>query len=121
MTKSQLTILIFAAVITIFSSFAQAYTCVGPITYVGMSKGGVVAFSLPPLFVQEICSLNGNFNGVTPESCKGIFALLTAARLTGNKVRFQLRDDDGVGSCSGHKSWQPMTGYTWGPEMDTSY
>ena len=108
----QMILLIFA----MQSTFAQAtYTCSGPVTGVAINPGGfVVPGSMGGFNWVYVCQLGTNYNGVTPEACKAIYATLLIAQMSGKHV--MLWFDDG-GNCASHSAWAPLQGWYFGPQL----
>ena len=98
------------------STFAQAfYICSGPVTGVTISPSGlVVPENMGGFSWVYVCQLGTNYNGVTPEACKAIYATLLIAQMYGKQVRLWFADD---GNCASHPAWAPLQGWYFGPEL----
>lgn len=91
------------------------YSCVGPVAEVLVSPTGVVsAGSLGGITWGYWCSISSATNGVSPEACRGVLAVLLAAQTSGRDV--QVWFDDGL-SCTTRTPWTWQTGWYWGPAL----
>ena len=85
--------LVCAGVLSIFiSANANAnFTCVGQVTYLGMSPDGTITVSVG-FGTWYICNQTSAYtvNGLTytPEGCRAWYATLLAAKTSGQAVRF---------------------------------
>ena len=108
----QIILLIFS----VQSSLAQAnYTCAGPVTGLAISPAGLVtAESMAGFSWVYVCQLGTDYNSVTPEACKAIYATFLTAQLTGKQVMLWFADG---GNCTGHPSWAALQGWYFGPQL----
>jgi hypothetical protein len=60
------------------------------------------------------CTFNDSVNGVTPEACKGILAVLLAAQASGKQIRLWFDDSN---SCSTNRGWNWLSTLYWGPSI----
>jgi hypothetical protein len=94
---------------------AQSYTCSGPVSGVTLSPTGLVAAeTVAGINWPYICQMGANYNGVTPEGCKAIYATLMTAQLTQKDVMFWFSDN---ATCNTHPQWGPLTGWYFGPKL----
>ena len=97
--------------------FAQTtYTCVGPVTDLVVSPNGVVTASIGSLAWVYLCAIGttSNYNGVTSDACKAIYAHLLSAKTTGAQETFWFNDSL---TCTTHPAWANLTGWYFGPDF----
>jgi len=100
-------------------AFAAQYACSGPVNGVTVGPSGMVAAeSAGGQHWGYFCQLGATVNGVSPESCKGILAILLTAQSSGKSI--QLRYNDSI-DCSTHLTqqagWTFLSTWYWGPEI----
>jgi len=109
-----------ACVCTLFTfsaSVAQAnYFCTGVVDAVDVSPTGVVVVDSPAAGLRSfyVCQIGATTNGVGPDVCKAILAVLLASRTTGQLVEWAFSD---TLTCSTHPSWAWLTGWYYGPNL----
>jgi hypothetical protein len=97
------------------SALAVDYSCDGPVTGVTVGPGGhVAAANAGGQQWGYFCQLTGTTNGITPETCRGILALLLTAQASGKSVRLWYRDDN---NCSTYRGWNWLSTVYWGPAL----
>lgn len=84
------------------------YECSGTVTYLGFDSGsGTVTVSgpggLPAIYV---CSMVTNGNGWTTDTCKAAYAMLLAAKLSGQTADIFFSDNL---TCTTQPAWSPAT------------
>jgi hypothetical protein len=108
---------------------ATAYACIGTVTQVATPPNGTVnatfnfiqtsgtnAGSMP---WETLCSLTSTYNGVDPNTCKGVLSTLTTAHAMGSMVMMWFDNTTSPSSCSA-TGWQalgPAMGWYWGPSL----
>ncbi len=114
MTSARCTVCILLLFVSA-PAFAS-YACTGPVVGVHVNGNGLVAVeSIGTLSWPYFCALGQTTsNGVGPEACKGLLALLLTAQASGKQVKLWF--DDGL-TCSTHPSWNYLSGWYWGPEI----
>jgi hypothetical protein len=96
---------------------SATYTCTGPVSGVQISREGVVsADRLGGMSWTHLCSVEVVQNGVSPATCKSIYAMLLAAQTSGKTVSFWFNDDPNT--CASHVAWSWLTGWYWGPMLN---
>lgn len=110
-------VLLIAAASVLTSQTALAdYTCSGPVSGVQISPGGVVsATSYAGLSWVYLCSVETSQNGVSPATCKSIYAMLLTAQTSGKSVTLWFNDEPKT--CTSHTPWTWITGWYWGPAL----
>lgn len=92
---------------------AAQYTCTGTVVGLVVSPSGIVSGqSIGGLPWQSICQLGSAANGVSPDACKAVYAMLLSAQISGKTVTFWFSD---AGTCSTHYAWTWLTGWYYGP------
>lgn len=93
------------------------YSCVGPVSGTQIAPNGVVmANTIAGIGTPYLCSVNTTTNGVSPDACKAIFALLLTAESQGRNVIMWLNDEPNT--CSSHAGWSWLSGWYWGPMLN---
>jgi hypothetical protein len=96
-------------------ALAVDYSCDGPVNGVTVGPGGhVSAASAGGQQWGYFCQLGATTNGVSPEACKGMLAVLLAAQASGKSVRMWFRDSN---NCSTYRGWNWLDTLYWGPSM----
>jgi hypothetical protein len=96
-------------------AFAADYSCDGAVTGVTVNGSGIVsAANAGGQSWGYFCQLGQTTNGVTPEACKGMLAILLAAQSSGKGVRIWYRDS---ASCSTYRGWNWLDTMYWGPTL----
>ncbi|HEY8102388.1 MAG TPA: hypothetical protein VIF82_16740 [Burkholderiaceae bacterium] len=95
---------------------AASYACSGVVTGVALSPSGVVTvYSADAgLNAAYICQIGSTYNGVGPDACKAILAVLVSAKATGIHAEWSF--NDGL-SCTTHPAWDVLTGWYYGPVL----
>jgi hypothetical protein len=99
------------------SSAAHAnYACIGTVkTVTGRGETVAAIFSYAPNSWTYLCSMSAAApNGVTPEQCKNVYAMLMAAQLAGKSVQMWYSD---ALTCDTQPTWAYTTGWYWGPML----
>lgn len=110
-------VLVAAASVLASQTALANYTCSGPVSGVQISPAGVVsAASYAGLSWVHLCSVETAQNGVSPATCKSIYAMLLTAQTSGKSVRLWFNDDPNT--CASHTPWTWITGWYWGPMLD---
>jgi len=96
-----------ASILTIVSGLASAdYTCLGRIENLNQNRDGTVSLISQEIFGdtagRKICSLNGDWKGVSPSVCKGWLSKLLTVKASGKKVTIQYVDNN---NCTSQPSW----------------
>lgn len=109
--------LVQALVLILLSPSAWAtYTCTGPVSGTQIAPSGVVmANSISGIPAAYLCSVVSTTNGVAPEACKSIYAMLLTAESQGRSVIMWFDDDPNT--CASHTGWSWLTGWYWGPML----
>jgi hypothetical protein len=95
------------------------YACTGNVTGVSVNPAGSVILSTDAGFNSVgICQLGQTFNGATPEACKGVMAILIAAKLGNRPVTVYFNDGASGMTCTNHPSWDTLTGWYFGPVIN---
>jgi len=120
----QAMILVVAAVFWVSQSAWANYSCTGTTTEVAIDQyGGVNTSNSSGLSWVWLCSIANPSNGVPVDSCKAMYAMLLASKLSGSQVTYWF--SDGL-SCTSHPAWQTLTsgsyggspaGWYWGPAL----
>jgi hypothetical protein len=108
-----------AAAIVAMSLAAPAwanYVCQGTIDSVALNTGGTVTVqsTAAGLYPAFICAIGTTVNGVGPEQCKAILAMLITARTSGQQVQWYF--SDGL-TCTTHPAWAWLSGWYHGPVL----
>ena len=112
---SKIKVLVFVAIV-FYASNVIAYSCVGGVNGVHVDESGYIsASSVAGMSWVYFCSVSETYNGVTPQTCKVIYASLLSAQLANKNVRLWFYD---TGNCSTHPAWQQLTGWYWGPSIE---
>jgi hypothetical protein len=93
------------------------YTCTGTVTDLALNLNGLVTVTVGPLTNVYLCEIGSAYNGVSSDVCKAIYAHLLTAKVNGLQESFSFSDDGTGGTCAGHTSWAPLTGWYYGPEF----
>lgn len=97
---------------------AVNYACSGPVNGVTVGPGGTVsAAAAGGQSWGYFCQLESTANGVTPEACKGILAVLLAAQASGKHVTVWYSDDFDCAWRATHGSWAFLANWYWGPTI----
>ena len=107
----------FIVLISLFSFQAFAtYTCAGKVKGLTISpqSGQLLAETLATFTWPGICSINTDFNGISPEVCRVIYSTLLTAQTTDKTVTFWFNDNLDC-STNSHPAWHPLTGWYFGP------
>lgn len=109
--------IIRALALFLFSPMAWAtYTCTGPVSGTQIApNGAVMANSIAGIPAPYLCSVASTANGVAPDACKSIFAMLLTAESQGRNVILWLNDDPNT--CASHTGWSWLTAWYWGPML----
>ena len=96
------------------------YTCTGPIKGVTVDPltGNVVPGVISGITRPVMCSLEQTRNGVSPNMCKQILAVLLTAQVSGKNVVLWFKDDATGGNCATHGQWTDLSGWYYGPQME---
>lgn len=96
-----------------------SYTCSGEVygLSVNPKSGQVLAERAGGLDWPVLCSLKSEANGVSIETCKGIYSMLLGAQMAQKDVMFWFNDEASGGSCSSHNAWGFLTGWYFGPML----
>ncbi|SHN20477.1 hypothetical protein [Rhizobacter sp. OV335] len=98
---------LLAALLTVSSPAAWSiYSCAGPVGFLGIDQGGVVAVALSNATpIHKVCSIGtqGAFQ-MAPVPCKAVYAALLSARLTGKSVTIYYEDNGRT--CATLPSWE---------------
>jgi hypothetical protein len=112
------TIVICLCTLFAFSaSVARAnYFCTGVVAAVDVSPSGLLVVDSPDAGLRSfyICQIGATNNGVGPDACKAILAVVLASRTTGLPVDWGFSDSL---TCSTHPSWTYLTGWYYGPNL----
>ena len=105
-----------AAAFISLPALAVDYACDGPVNGVTVGPSGVVsAASAGGQSWGYFCQVNGTSNGISPEACRGMLAVLLTAQASGKQVRIWFRDD--YNNCSTPRGWAWLSTMYWGPSM----
>lgn len=92
------------------------YECYGVlVTGAGVDVDGGVFVTLQGTIKGRhlgVCDLNEVSNGVEPEACRGLFALLHSARLSNRPLMITMKDNQNVAACPKElllPSWSPLS------------
>ena len=103
------TVLFFIMSIFLFNSSSYAnYACKGKVTTIALNASGILTISVGNINWVYLCSLSTPHNAVAPEACKGMLALLTAAKLTGNDISLYFTDTSNDCTNSAHPAWSDL-------------
>jgi hypothetical protein len=93
------------------------YVCTGNLTSVATTPAGHVVISTDAGFNSVyVCKLGATYNNASPEACKGVLAILLAAKMSSRSVNFYFQNDDL--SCANRPAWNDLTGWYYGPAMN---
>lgn len=93
---------------------AQAYVCQGVVKGASLEAGGdVIVQSVgTALTWPRFCNVNRTANGLEPAACKGMYATLLTAQLTGRPVTVWIHGDaNDTNRCSTLTPWQYVQGF----------
>lgn len=119
----------FLAIVSLLSAWspqvsAEAYACTGTVTQLALPPNGVlnVSFGFQPsaaMNYQDLCSMNEDWQGIKPSTCKAIMAQLMLAYQTQRSVTMYFNTAT-PGNCS-KQAWTPihLYGWYWGPMLNT--
>jgi hypothetical protein len=100
------------------AAFAVNYACSGPVNGVTVGPGGTVsAESAGGQHWGYFCQLGATANGINPDACKGILAVLLAAQAQGKQVNLWYNDDYSCAWHAANGSWAYLTTWYWGPTL----
>ena len=99
LVKSTLAVALIAFSQTTYANFA----CAGKMLRVALSPSGTVQVH-NGYGTHYLCEIDGNSVGFTPESCKAVFSMLLAAKLSGEVVTFYYRTGNYT-SCADLPNW----------------
>ena len=104
-----------AALLVSQAAFAN-YSCTGTVDQIDVSPTGVVVFASASMGLTSVylCQIGTTMNGVDPEPCKSIVAVLLTAHATGAQIDLSFSDSL---TCSTHPAWAWLTGWYYGPNM----
>ena len=111
----------FSCALLSAAASATAYSCVGKVDRVSAGPGGDVSasftFETGSMHWQDVCRLHEDFEGIAPVACKGVLAMLTTARMSGQRVEVWF-DNQTPGQCNA-TPWQRLKslGWYWGPSV----
>lgn len=108
--------LLISSVIAPHIAQAAVYSCSGAVTGVALNPSGLVTvYSADAgLNAAYICQIGSTYNGVGPDACKAILAVLVSAKATG--IHAEWTFDDGL-SCTTHPAWGDLKGWYYGPVL----
>ena len=100
------------------------YACTGTTSVVAIDQySNVYMSNSSGIQFVGLCNVGSPANGISVESCKAMYAMLLASKLSGAQVTFWF--SDGL-SCTGHPAWGTLTsgsyggspaGWYWGPAL----
>lgn len=109
--------LTLAAGLLLGSRLAGAYQCVGLVGGTQIAPTGVVSAEyIAGMNWVYLCSVTTTTNGITPDTCKTIYATLLTAETQSRPVMLWFNDDPNT--CASHPAWAWLTGWYWGPMLD---
>lgn len=101
---------------------ADAYSCAGVVAQLTVPPNGIVnvSFSFPPssgMSYQDLCSVNEDWQGVKPSTCKAILAVLMTAHQAQRPITMYFNTAT-PGVCS-KPAWSSIHqyGWYWGPVL----
>lgn len=100
-----------------FSSYVNAYECTGKVNNVVINPAGIVTLSFGNINWVYLCSVSESYNGVTPESCKAMFSLLIAAKLSDRNITMWFSDDSANCTNTKHTAWETLKNWYYGPAL----
>lgn len=107
--------IVSASVLVSQAALAVDYACDGPVNGVTVGPGGhLSAASAGGQSWGYFCQVNATTNGVSPEACRAMLAVLLTAQSTGKQVRIWFRDDL---NCSAYRGWGWLSTMYWGPAL----
>jgi hypothetical protein len=94
------------------------YACSGPVNSVTVGPSGVVsAGAAGGQSWGYFCQLGATTNGIGPDACKGILAVLLAAQSSGKHVQIWFNDNHDCTWRASNGSWAYLQDWYWGPAM----
>ena len=99
------------------ASTAQAnYFCQGVVDQIDVSPSGLVTVdsAAAGLQFQYLCMIGTTTNGVSPDTCKSLLAVLTTAFITQQQVQWAFSDSL---TCTTHPAWNWLAVWYWGPNL----
>lgn len=114
--KKQLLILFLSILFS--STAAFAYTCAGKVSGVSIeaTSGHVLVEKIGPLSWPRLCSVDREYNGISPEACRTVYSTLLTAQTTQRDVVLWFNDGKDCTQNS-HTPWQTLTGWYFGPSI----
>jgi hypothetical protein len=111
-------IIAVAATLTCAAPAMANYACSGPVNGVTVGVAGTVAAaSAGGQIWGYFCELGTTTNGIGPEACKGILAVLLAAQASGKHVQMWFSDNHDCTWRANNGSWAYLQDWYWGPTM----
>lgn len=110
--KKYLFLLVLLSMALVAVPAHATYVCDGPITMLGLGSNGVVVQGpggLPPLFICKVDATTPA-NGYTPDLCKATYAMLLAAKLSGQTVLLEFNDNL---TCTTQPPWTVPAGFVF--------
>lgn len=90
---------------------ASVFSCQGVVRVVGVSDGGSITTDFG-YGIFPVCSVTGQVDFMTVESCRSLYSMLLTAQTSGKSVRLHFSTSapslNGISSCSelGNWSWR---------------
>ena len=98
--------LIFCLALSLAETAHADYNCIGHVEQIATRGGGGVSLISTEMFGdgqgRDICSLQADWKGVTPSTCRGWLAQALAAKSSGSILRLQYVDGY---TCPSQPQW----------------
>ena len=107
MKKYIVAVVLLSITLVTMPASASTYVCSGTITYLGLGGNGVAVGGpggMPIIFACKVDAMSAN--GYTPEVCKATYAMLLAAKLSGQPVQIEFSDNL---TCATQPVWTSST------------
>ena len=102
--RKYIVVVMMATILAAMPAYATDYFCQGTVTFLAADTAGNIVVAgpggLPSVY---LCSTGTtSSNGITPDGCKAAYAILLAAKTSGQQVRIYITDSL---TCSTQPAW----------------
>ncbi|GAB1624099.1 hypothetical protein AAOGI_41490 [Agarivorans albus] len=94
------------------------YTCYGEVKGVSIEArtGHLIVENIGPLEWPRLCSVDRDYNSISPEACRVVYSTLITAQTTQKSVIMWFNDGKDC-SRESHQPWKVLTGWYFGPKL----
>ena len=100
-----------------FSSFSQAYDCIGKVNNVVVGPNGILTLSVGNINWVYLCSVSASYNGIAPDTCKAMLSVAMAAKLSDRNIQLWFSDTSNDCTNAAHPAWADLKNWYYGPAL----